>query len=333
MTKRKTKAIANKLLCTAFTLTSFIAFSSAQAQNVDDWPTKEIRLIVPFGPGSTPDQIARVVAAEASKTLNQSIVIENRAGAGGNIGTAAIARAKPDGYTFGISINGPLVYNQFLYKNLNFDPNKDLYPLTLAVTQPNVIAVSMESGIETLADLAGEIKKNPDAMNFSIPGTGSGSHLTQELFLQSIGGEAMAIPYNSSPQALNSLVAGDTQFTALAPIALVPLANDGRLKLLAQTGAERIEALPDVPTMRETGVSDVVGAAWSGFVISNKVPQPIKDQLQTALLDALNHPQVIESLRAQYMEPIPSTPEEFKAFMQMEIDQWKPLIMSLELEM
>lgn len=322
-----------KMLGATLVLSSFVAFGPALAQDSNAWPTKEIRLIVPFGPGSTPDQIARVVAAEASKSLNQTIVIENRSGAGGNIGTAAIARAKPDGYTFGISINGPLVYNQFLYSNLNFDPNKDLYPLTLAVTQPNVIAVSSESGIESLDELAEEIKKNPDSMNFAVPGTGSGSHLIQELFLQAIGGEAMAIPYNSSPQALNSLVAGDTQFTALAPIALVPLAEDGRLKLLAQTGAERIEALSDVPTIKEIGTADIVGAAWSGFVISNKVPQNIKDQLQKALVDALNEPAVVETLRVQYMEPTPSTPEEFKAYMQQEIKQWKPLIESLDLEM
>lgn len=324
---------AKKMIAATLALSSFAAFSPALAQDSSSWPTQDLRLIVPFGPGSTPDQIARIVAAEASKSLNQTIVIENRSGAGGNIGTAAIARAKPDGYTFGISINGPLVYNQFLYNNLNFDPNKDLYPLTLAVTQPNVIAVSAESGIESLAELAEEIKKNPDAMNFAIPGTGSGSHLTQELFLQAIGGDAMAIPYNSSPQALNSLIAGDTQFTALAPIALVPLAEDGRLKLLAQTGAERIEALSDVPTIKESGTADIVGAAWSGFVISNKVSQNIKDQLQKALVDALNAPAVVEALRAQYMEPTPSTPEEFKAYMQQEIKQWKPLIESLDLEM
>lgn len=327
--------LSNKLFGATLLATALIAFSSvgtqAQAQTEEQWPNKEIRLIVPFGPGSTPDQIARVVAAEASKTLNQTIVIENRSGAGGNIGTGAIARAKPDGYTFGISINGPLVYNQFLYKNLNFDPNKDLYPLTLAVTQPNVIAVATDSGIETLEELADEIKKNPDSMNFAIPGTGSGSHLTQELLLQTIGGEAMAIPYNSSPQALNSLIAGDTQFTALAPIALVPLATEGRLKLLAQTGAERIEALSDVPTIKETGVADIVGSAWSGFVISNKVPQAIKKQLQEALFEALNQPNVVETLRAQYMEPTPSTPEEFKAYMEEEKKRWEPLIKSLDL--
>ncbi len=324
---------AKKMIGAALALSSFTVFSPAIAQDSNSWPAQDIRLIVPFGPGSTPDQIARIVAAEASKSLNQTIVIENRSGAGGNIGTAAIARAKPDGYTFGISINGPLVYNQFLYNNLNFDPNKDLYPLTLAVTQPNVIAVSAESGIESLDELAEKIKKNPDAMNFAIPGTGSGSHLTQELFLQVIGGDAMAIPYNSSPQALNSLIAGDTQFTALAPITLVPLAEDGRLTLLAQTGKERIEALSDVPTIKETGAADIVGSAWSGFVISNKVPQNIKNQLQKALVDALNSPTVVDALRAQYMEPTPSTPEEFKVYMQKEIKQWKPLIESLNLEM
>ncbi|WP_432784332.1 hypothetical protein AAEX37_01307 [Oligella sp. MSHR50489EDL] len=327
-----TKFCGAALVATAFAAVS-AGFALAQAQSNDQWPNKELRLIVPFGAGSTPDQIARVVANEASKSLNQPIIIENRPGAGGNIGTAAIAKAKPDGYTFGISINGPLVYNQFLYKNLNFDPNKDLYPLTLAVTQPNVIAVTAESGIESLEQLVDEIKKNPDSMNFAIPGTGSGSHLSQELLLQTVGAKAQAIPYNSSPQALNSLVAGDTQFTALAPIALVPLAKDGRLKLLAQTGAERIGALADVPTIKETGVADIVGAAWSGFVISNKVPQPIKKKLQEALIEALNQEEVVKTLRSQFMEPTPSTPEAFKAYMEEEKARWEPLIKSLDLSL
>lgn len=325
------KKIFGTAVCALASLSFTI--SPSWAQETSDWPSKEIRLIVPFGPGSTPDQIARIVAAEASKTLGQSIVIDNRSGAGGNIGTAAIAKARPDGYTFGISINGPLVYNQFLYKNLGFDPNKDLYPLTLAVTQPNVIAVSSASGIETLEELAEAIKAADGAFNFAIPGTGSGSHLSQALFLQTIGAEAMAIPYNSSPQALNSLIAGDTQFTALAPIALVPLAKDGRLNLLAQTGAERIDALTDIPTVKETGVADIVGAAWSGFVISNRVPQPIKNRLQEAIYEALQQPDVAAALRAQYMEPTPSTPEEFKAFMQEEINQWRPLIQNLKLDL
>ncbi len=327
-----TKFFGATLVATAVGVAS-AGTAMAQTQAEAQWPNKELKLIVPFGAGSTPDQIARVVANEASKSLNQPIIIENRPGAGGNIGTAAIAKAKPDGYTFGISINGPLVYNQFLYKNLSFDPNKDLYPLTLAVTQPNVIAVTAESGIETLAQLVEELKQKPDSMNFAIPGTGSGSHLSQELLLQTVGAKAQAIPYNSSPQALNSLIAGDTQFTALAPIALVPLAKDGRLTLLAQTGAERIEALADVPTIKESGVADIVGAAWSGFVISNKVPQAIKQKLQQALVDALNQEEVVKTLRAQYMEPTPSTPEEFKAYMEEEKNRWEPLIKSLNLSL
>ena len=334
MNPKKSRYLFKKIIAT-MTMTivsSLLAFSSVHAQEAD-WPNKDIRLIVPYELGSSSDQIARVVAAEAAKKLKQTIVVENQAGSDGNNGTAAIAKAKADGYTFGISANAPLVYNQFLYKKLNFDPNKDLYPLTLAATQANVIAVSTESGIDSFEDLAEKIKANPDKMRFAISANGSNSHLIQTLFLKNIDGDAVGVPYDSSAEALNSLIADDTQFTALSPIALVPLANEGRLKLLAQTGAERIELLSDIPTLRETGVADIVGTTWSGFVISNKVPQTIKDKLQQALIDALNEERVAETLRAQYMEPMPSSPQEFKAFMQSEINQWRPLINDLDIEM
>lgn len=306
--------------------------TSPTTEPVEQWPSRELHLIVPFGAGSTPDQVARIVAAEASKTLGQKIIIENKVGAGGNVGTASVARAKPDGYTFGISINGPLVYNQFIFKNLGYNPETDLAPLTLAVTQPNVIVANNSLNISTLEELAQAIKAHPDKYNFAIPGTGSGSHLSVELLLKAIDGKATAIPYSSSPAAINSLLAGDTQFTALAPIAVVPLAQEGRLTILAQTSAKRNSTLADVPTVSETNVAQIDSQAWSGFVISNKVPEPIRAKLQEALFNALNNEQVVASIRGQYMDPIPSSPEQFSAYMKEEKARWQPLIESLDIK-
>lgn len=310
---------------------AFSATSPAFAETLK-WPEHELRLIVPFGAGSTPDQIARIVADHAAKTLAKPIVIENKAGAGGNIGTAAIANAKPDGYTFGISITGPLVNNQFIYKNLPYDPEKDLSPLTMAVTQPNIIVVKSDSGINTLQELIDKIKENPDKYNYATAGTGTGSHLSMELMLQAVGGIATAVPYPSSPNALNSLLAGDTQFTALAPIAVIPLAQEGRLKALAQTSAQRVSALPDIPTVSEAGAPGIEGSAWSGFIISSKVPQEIQDKLAAALVDALKDPEVSEKLKAQYMDPLPTTPAQFRNYLQEEKARWQPLIEKLDLK-
>lgn len=309
-----------------------LSCSSAVMANTANWPEHELKLIVPFGAGSTPDQIARIVAEQASNTLGRVIVIDNKPGAGGNIGTAAVAHAKPDGYTFGISITGPLVNNPFIYNNLSYDPEKDLSPLTLAVTQPNIIAVRSDSGITTLQELIDKIKENPDKFNYATPGTGTGSHLSMALMLQAIDGVATDVPYASSPNAMNSLLAGDTQFTALAPIAVLPLVNDGRLTALAQTTAERVSALPDIPTVSEAGVPGIEGSAWSGFVISSKVDKAIQEKLANALVQALNDPQVKEKLQTQYMDPIPGTPEQFSQYMLQEKARWQPLIEKLELK-
>lgn len=325
------QAVKKNLRIFAFAGLSFLTASGAFA-NTDNWPSHELKLIVPFGAGSTPDQIARIVAEQASAALGQVIVIDNKPGAGGNIGTGAVANAKPDGYTFGISITGPLVNNQFIYNNLNYDPETDIAPLTMAVTQPNIIAVRSDSGIETLQDLITKIKENPDKFNYATAGTGTGSHLSMELMLQAVNGIATAVPYASSPNAMNSLLAGDTQFTALAPIAILPLVKDGRLTVLAQTTAERVSALPDIPTVSEAGVPGIEGAAWSGFIISSKVDQSIQDKLSKALVDALNHPEVKEKLQSQYMDPIPGTPAQFKHYMQQEKARWQPLIEKLDLK-
>ena len=328
MNKRKTLI---KLVLSAITLGSHLGGMPAMATE-HGWPAHPLTLVVPFGPGSTPDQIARIIARSAEKKLGQTIVIENKAGAGGNIGTNQIAKAKPDGYTFGISITGPLVNNQFIYGKLPYDPEKDLAPLTMAVTQPNVIVTTKDSGIRNLQDLIQRIQAEPDKLNYATSGTGTGSHLSIELMLQAVGGKATAVPYPSSPAALNSLLAGDTQFTALAPIAVLPLVKEGRLVALAQTSAQRSASLPDIPTVSEAGAPGIEGAAWSGFVISSKVPIEIRNILTDALLTALKDADVQKQLKAQYMDPVPSTPEAFKQYMLQEKARWQPLIEKLDLK-
>lgn len=299
----------------------------------DKWPTHEITLLVPFGPGSNPDIVARLVAQEASKTLGQTIVVENKPGAGGNIATAAIAKAKPDGYTFGLSINGPLVYNQFIVKNLGYNPDKDLSPLTLAATQPNIIVSSKNTGATTLKALVEALKAHPGEFNFATVGIGSGSHLSSELLLKATGTKAVAVPYKGSPDAVTSLLAGDTHFASLAPGAVIALGKEGKLNILAQAADKRSSALPDIPTIKETGVANIASPAWNGFVISSKVDPAIQAKLQKALYNALKQPEIQKKFHDLYMEAIPSTPEEFRQFMEQEKAQWQPIIESLNLQL
>ncbi len=312
-------------LCSTALLTPAMAQEAA-------WPTKQpLTLIVPFGPGSSPDTMARVIAEEAGKTLKQAIVIQNRPGASGNLGTDQIAKAKPDGYTFGVSITGPLVNNTVIYKNLPYNPVTDITPLTLAVHQYNVLVVPASSPVKNLADLVVEMKKPNAKLNFPSTGAGTVSHLAVELLLDRVSGKALHVPYKSSPDAVTSLLSGDTNFAALPPVAVMPMIRDGRLRPIAAVAAKRLSFLPEVPTVAEQGYPGVEGSGWIGFVAPAGLPADVKTKLNAALTKALASPAVGERLKTMYMEPAPMTPDEFGQYMREELQRWSPLIKRLNL--
>ncbi|SDM65348.1 Tripartite-type tricarboxylate transporter, receptor component TctC [Oryzisolibacter propanilivorax] len=288
-------------------------------------------LIVPFGPGSSPDTMARAVAEEAGKTLQQSIVIQNKPGASGNLGTDAIAKANPDGYTFGVSITGPLVNNTVIYKHLPYRPATDLTPLTLGVHQYNVLVVPSASPVKTLPELVAAMKKPGAQLNFPSTGAGTVSHLAVELLLDRVGGKALHVPYKSSPDAVTSLLSGDTQFAALPPVAVMPMVKDGRLRAIAAVAAKRLSFLPDTPTVSELGYPGVEGSGWIGFVAPAGIPADIKTRLNAALTQALSSPSVTQRLKTMYMEAAPSTPEAFGQYMADELQRWSPVIQRLNL--
>ena len=302
------------------------------AQASDTWPSKPLTLIVPFGPGSSPDSMARAVAEQASQTLGQTIVVQNRPGASGNLGTNVIAKSPADGYTFGVSITGPMVNNTLLYSDLPYDPKKDLVPLTLGVHQHNVLVVADDSPVKTFDDFI-EALKAPDARN-NFPSTGAGtvSHLAVELLLERTGGEAQHVPYPSSPAAVTSVIAGDTHFAALPPIAVLPLIQDGRLRPLAAVSAERLSFLPDLPTVAELGYPGIEGSGWIGFVAPAGIPADIQKKLSEAIVAGLESEEVGQRLAAMGMEPAGGTPEEFAQYMDAELQRWAPLIKRLDLQ-
>ncbi|MGE0310871.1 MAG: Bug family tripartite tricarboxylate transporter substrate binding protein [Lautropia sp.] len=291
-----------------------------------EWPKRTVRIIVPFGPGSTPDIVARLVAEHLGSALGQAFVVENKPGAGGNIGTAQVARAEPDGYTIGLSITGPLVNNTVLYRSLPYDPFKDLTPLTQAVSQPAVLVVSSSLGVDSARELFDLMKKNPGKYNYASVGNGTVAHLAMELIKAKTGTFAVHIVYPSSPQAVLSILQGDTQMATLAPAAVLPQIKAGKLKALAVTTPERFAPMGDLPTFREIGLPDVQASAWMGFVAPSGIAPDLRDRISGKLREALEDPGVVAKLANVGMLPVASTPAQFAAFMKDELKRWGPVI-------
>ncbi len=298
--------------------------SCAWAQQA--WPNKPIKLVVPYGPGSSPDVIARIVAEKLSPRLGQPVIIENRVGAGGNTGSGTVAKAAGDGYTFLISTNGPLVYNTVLYKKLSYDPFAELRPVVLAGGQSNVCAVRTDSGINTLADLIEAMKKNPGKFNFSSTGIGSLSQLGVELLKVKTETFAVHIPYVSSPLAIMAILQGDVQFACVPAVAVLPQVKAGKMHALAVSTAKRSQFLPDVPTMKEAGLSGIESVAWMAIMAPASTANDIVARMNQEINTVLAMPEVKEKLYSQYMEPIGGTELELKNFMQQELRVMTPVI-------
>jgi tripartite-type tricarboxylate transporter receptor subunit TctC len=300
--------------------------AAARAQAAGDWPVRTVRLVVPFGPGSTPDVLARLVADRLAPALKQPVIVEKRPGAGGNLGTDVVAKAAPDGYTVGVSITGPLVNNTVLYRKMPYDPFRDLAPVTLAATQPNVLAVSSELGVSNVQELLALLRRNPGKYNYASVGAGTVAHLSMELIKAKTGTFIVHVPYNASPAAVMSILQGDTHMASLAPLAVIPQVKAGKLRALAVTTRERSVFVPDVPTFREAGIADIEATAWIGIVVPAATPAPIVARLNREIVGVLKEPATVEKLRAVFMEPVGNTPEQFAAFMQDELRRWKPVI-------
>jgi tripartite-type tricarboxylate transporter receptor subunit TctC len=294
----------------------------AAAQN---WPSKPVKLVVPFAAGSTPDIVGRLLTDYLQQKLGQTFIVENRAGASGNTGTDAVAKAEPDGYTIGISIGGPLAINPLLFGKLPYDPAKDIALVTMLVTQPSALAVPTSLGVNSVQELVTLIKANPGKYNFGSIGNGSLSHLSMEAIALKTGTKMVHIPYPSSPQAMTSLMRGDVQMAVLPAIAVTPHVSGGQVKILAISTAQRSALLPGVPTLKESGI-DVESDAWMGLIAPAGTPAPVIDAIQKAFTEAVTAPSVREKLAPQLMEAIPTTPAQFRARTEADIARWKPVI-------
>jgi tripartite-type tricarboxylate transporter receptor subunit TctC len=314
-----------------FALTVFATLAALTPAATQDWPTKTVRLIVPFGPGSTPDMIGRVIADHLQQTLGQSFVIENRPGASAMTGTDLVAKAEPDGHTIGISLGGALAINTLLFAKMPYDPKRDIALVTMLATQPSLLVVNPGLGVNSVAELVALLKKNPGKYNYGSIGNGSLSHLAMEAIALKSGTTMVHIPYPGSPQAMTAVLRNDVQMACMPAIAVTPHVASGKVKVLAQSLAQRSTLLPEYPTLKESGI-DVEADAWNGLIAPAKTPDAIIAKIHGAVVDALGKPAIREKLATQLMEPVPTTPAQFRAKIDADLARWTPVIKAIDIK-
>jgi tripartite-type tricarboxylate transporter receptor subunit TctC len=293
--------------------------------HAQEWPQRPIRILVGFAPGSTPDLMARLVAEHLQKQLGQPAVVENRAGAGGNIAADAVAKAAPDGYTLGATIPGPMIVNPMTMAT-PYNPKTDLAPVTIVGTQPSVLVVNSGLGVSSLGELVALMKKNPGKYNFASIGIGSISHLSMELIALQSGTQLTHVPYKSSPEAVQAVIAGDTHMAALAPLAVTLHAQEGKIRMLAVTTPKRWPAIPDVPTFREAGLPEVQAEAWMALIAPARTPRPVIDRVYQALKSAFSSEAARDQVKRLAFELVLNSPEDFAARLRDEEARWEKVV-------
>lgn len=293
---------------------------------VQEWaPSKPVRIIVPIV-GSTNDVLARIIAPKLQEALGQPVVVENKAGAGGNIGADLVAKATPDGHTLLIGYNGPLAINVSLFDKMPYDPVKDLAPISLMVTAPQYLVVNPASQISSVADLVQRARAQPGKLSYASVAVGSASHLTMEMLKTAANVYIIHIPYRGAGPAVTDLVAGNVQAAFLVPGNVQQFAKEGRLKLIASSGAKRFPSTPNVPTMIESGFPDFVATSWIGLLTTGGTPRPVIDRYHRELVKILAAPEVRDRLTAMEFEVVATTPEQFAAHIRSEIPRWGKVI-------
>ena len=295
----------------------------AFAQEV--FPSKTVHIVVPVQ-GGTMDLLARLVAPPLSAALGQPVIVETKAGAGGNIGTDYVAKAAPDGYTLLVGFNGPLAVNVTLFDKLPFDPVRDLAPITLAVSVSQFLTVHPSVPATTVAEFVAYAKSRPQPLNYGSIGVGGNSHLTMEMFKSTAGIDLVHVPYKGSAPTVTDLLAGVVPVAFLVPGNVLPHVRAGKLKVLASTGRGRLASAPAVPTMIESGYADFEAISWIGFLAPARTPRAILERYNTELVRILRRPEVREKLVGIDFEVIGGTSEEFGALIKSEIPRWGEVI-------
>jgi len=310
------------------TLLAAAALAAALPTQAQSWPARPIRLVVPFPPGSSPDIIARLLAEPLAHALGQAVVVDNKPGAGGNLGTGVAAKAEPDGYTFLFTIQGPLVTAPLLSKSLGYDPQKDLVPVTLVATSPNVLVVDPKLGVETLADFVRVAKAKKGQLNYGSVGNGSAAHLAMESFKSRAGLDIVHVPYQGFPQVVNAILAGQVQAGFMVPGIAIGQVKAGKLKALGVTTLGRFGALAEMPTFVEQGYPGFEAISWQAVLAPARTPQAVVDRMSAELVRIIKTDDVRGKILAQYFSAAGTAPEALASLMKTERERWGKVIKS-----
>ncbi|WP_199173313.1 tripartite tricarboxylate transporter substrate binding protein [Pollutimonas subterranea] len=305
----------------AISAASLLGAMPAQAQ---DYPTQTVKVVVAFSAGGTTDILARLISNHLSNEYKQSFVVENKPGAGGNIGTANVISAAPDGHTLIMNSVGPIAINPTLYK-LKYDPLVDLVPIVQVADVPNVLVVNPALGVENINDLVAQIKANPGKFNYSSTGVGTSSHLSGYMMGKEGGLDITHVPYKGA-DALNDLLAGRVQFMFATIPSVHPLITAGKLKAIAVSSLHRSRSLPDVPTMDESGFKGFQAGSWFGFFAPKGTPDEIIQKLNASVNRIIKQPDIEKQMVHEGADPVGGTPEQYKAFIKSEYDRWKTIV-------
>jgi len=312
--------IALRTVCLA------LALPAAGACAADTYPSKPIRFVVAFPPGGGTDLVARTIAPRLAERLAQRVVVDNRPGAGGNLGTEVVARSEPDGYTMLMGSVGPLAINASLFARLPFDPRKDLTPVTLAASTPNILVVHPSLPVTSAQELIALAKARPGVINFASSGQGTPAQLAGELFNSMAGVKMVHVPYKGAAPALADLLGGQVQvmFSTMPPA--LPHVTAGRLRALAVASLQRSPAAPGLPTLDEAALPGFEATTWHGVMVPAGTPDAVVAKLHDEIVAVLRTPDVVERLSSQGAEPIGSTPQAFAAYISAETAKWAKVV-------
>ena len=317
------RTFVRSLLC-------IVAIFAAPTGSVAAWPERPVRFVVAAPAGSSIDALARTIGERLKDRIGQPVVVENKAAAGGTVATAEVAKAAPDGYTMLLGFNGPLAFAPLLGK-LTYDVAKDLAPVIITSSQPNVLAVNADLAARSVQELIALAKANPGKLAYASVGNGSASHLDMELLKSVAGFDALHVPFNGSPPAVTATIQGETQMLFAVMQALKPQIQAGKLRALAVTSAKRFALLPELPTIAESGYPGFEALAWNGVLVPFGTPKPVIFRLNAEIDAILKEPDVIEKMHAAGFDLIGGAPEALRELIARETATWAPVVRRLGL--